>query len=66
VEVKSGSGIRPEDLAGLKAFRKDYPEAQVALLARDPVKSEMDGIPIHDVATFLRRVVPGHPLPVRA
>lgn len=62
-EVKSGSAIRSEDVAGLKAFRNDYPEARVALLARTPARSGMDGIPVIDVATFLREVVPGRPLP---
>ena len=62
-EVKSGSKIRSEDLAGLKAFRSDYPEARVALLARAPAKSEADGIPVRDVAAFLRGIFPGRRLP---
>jgi predicted AAA+ superfamily ATPase len=63
-EVKSRGKIRPDDVTGLKAFQKDYPEATVALLAPSPSISQMDGIPCIDIKTFLLGIVPDAPLPL--
>jgi len=64
-EVKSKeSSAHHEDLAGLKAFAKDYPEAKVALLMPSPVQKSQEGIPCIDLRNFLVGIVPGKPLPI--
>ena len=54
---------RPADLRGLKAFRDDYPEAVLRLLYRGAESLEIDGIRCLPCDAFLRRLVPGEPLP---
>lgn len=44
IEVKRSSRIRGEDLAGLKAFKRDYPEAKCYLLYGGERRREDDGI----------------------
>jgi predicted AAA+ superfamily ATPase len=63
LEVKHSASVRPADLRGLKAFRADYPEAGLRLLYRGDEALEVDGIPCLPCDTFLRRLVPGQPLP---
>ena len=58
VEVKSGKRIDSEDAAGLKAFKNDYPEAEVVLLAPEPDKSQINGIRCMDVTEFLLGIKP--------
>jgi uncharacterized protein len=63
LEVKSSAAIRPADLRGLKAFREDYPEAELRLLYGGDEALEVDGIQCLPCDDFLRRLVPGQPLP---
>jgi uncharacterized protein len=63
LEVKSSTAIRPADLRGLKAFREDYPEAELRLLYRGNEALEIDGIQCVPCDDFLRRLIPGQPLP---
>lgn len=63
VEVKHSATIRPADLRGLKAFREDYPEAELRLLYRGEETRLVDGIRCLPCDEFLRDLVPGRPLP---
>jgi uncharacterized protein len=63
VEVKHSATIRPADLRGLKAFREDYPEAELRLLYRGSDALELDGVHCLPCDAFLRGLVPGQPLP---
>jgi uncharacterized protein len=63
LEVKHSATIRPADLRGLKAFREDYPEAELRLLYRGDEAREVDGILCLPCDRFLRELVPGRPLP---
>ena len=63
VEVKHGATLRPRDLAALKAFRDDYPEASLRMLYRNSDTLEINGIRCLPCKEFLRRLVPGEPLP---
>lgn len=63
VEVKHSATIRSQDLRSLKAFREDYPEAEVRLLYRGPETLEVDGIRCLPCREFLLGLVPGQPLP---
>ncbi len=62
-EVKHSATIRPADLRGFKAFREDYPEAELILLYRGDEAREVDGIRCLPCEGFLRELVPGRPLP---
>lgn len=61
-EVKSRRKIRSDDVSGLVAFQKDYPESKVALLAPSPSISRIGNIPCLDIALFLRGIIPGKAL----
>jgi predicted AAA+ superfamily ATPase len=63
VEVKHSATIRPADLRGLKAFREDYPEAELRLLYRGEEARVVDGIRCLPCEDFLRALIPGRPLP---
>ena len=63
LEVKRSNAIRPADLRGLKAFREDYPEAELRLLYGGDEALEVDGIHCLPCDDFLRRLIPGQPLP---
>jgi len=63
LEVKHSASVRQADLRGLKAFRADYPEAGLRLLYRGDESLEIDGIRCVPCDAFLRRLVPGQPLP---
>jgi uncharacterized protein len=54
--------VQARDLQGLKAFRQDYPEADVALLHLGPEPLRIDGILCLSVEAFLRGLVPRAPL----
>ncbi|MES2201653.1 MAG: DUF4143 domain-containing protein [candidate division FCPU426 bacterium] len=62
-EVKSKGKVQSADMAGLKAFQRDYPEAQVALLAPGPLPNKIEGVPCFDVQHFLMGIRPEKPLP---
>lgn len=62
LEVKNTRSVRPEDLRGLRSFKEDYPEAQVALLYQGEDRIVTGGVrclPVHD---FLRSLRPGKEL----
>ncbi len=63
IEVKHSATIRSADLRGLKAFREDYPEAELRLLYRGEEARVVDGIRCLPCDDFLRALVPGRPLP---
>ncbi|MGE3165458.1 MAG: ATP-binding protein [Planctomycetota bacterium] len=63
LEVKHGRSVQRADLRGLRAFREDYPEAQLRFLYRGVDRLEIDGIPCVPVDHYLRAVRPGEPLP---
>jgi predicted AAA+ superfamily ATPase len=63
LEVKHSAAVRPADLRGLKAFRADYPEADLRLLYRGEEALEVDGIRCVPCDAFLRHLVPRQPLP---
>lgn len=63
VEVKHSAAIRPADLRGLKAFREDYPEAELRFLYRGEETRVVDGIRCVPCDDFLRALIPGRPLP---
>jgi predicted AAA+ superfamily ATPase len=62
LEVKRSRTVQARDLQGLKAFRQDYPEADVALLHLGPEPLRIDGILCLPVEAFLRGLVPQAPL----
>ena len=59
VEVKNSDRVRRDDLRGLLAFRKDYPECRPILLHRGPGRLEIDAIPCWPVEDFLGGLRPG-------
>ena len=63
IEVKNAAKVRTEYLAGLKAFRQDYPECRTILLYRGRQQTMIDGILAVPVERFLRGLVPNHPMP---
>jgi predicted AAA+ superfamily ATPase len=62
IEVKNTARVRPEDLAGLRSFREDYPECQAVLLYRGVEALLIDGIWCLSVDGFLRALRPGRGL----
>jgi predicted AAA+ superfamily ATPase len=63
LEVKSRGKVQSADVAGLKAFKRDYPEAKVALLAPGPSLEAFEEVPCLDLGRFLGGIRPGKPLP---
>ena len=63
IEVKNAAKVRAEDLAGLKAFRDDYPECRTVLLNRGRQQTMIDGILVAPTERFLKELVPHQPLP---
>jgi len=55
-EVKRSSRVHSTDLRALKAFRQDYPEAQLALLYQGQERLEIDGIAVIPCQTFLEQL----------
>ncbi len=55
-EVKRAARVQPRDLRALKAFREDYPEADVALLYLGAERLQIDGIPVLPCDDFLRQL----------
>ncbi len=62
LEVKAGSRVDPRDLASLKAFKEDYPQAKVALLYTGREALKVQGIPVLPCQGFLEKLVPGRKL----
>ncbi|MCY4485586.1 MAG: DUF4143 domain-containing protein [Deltaproteobacteria bacterium] len=57
-EVKNAMRVHSGDLRPLRAFRKDYPEAETALLYRGRERLRIDGIWCLPVQEFLRGIRP--------
>lgn len=55
-EVKRAARVHQGDLCALKAFREDYPEAEVALLYRGQDRLEIEGIPVIPCGMFLEQL----------
>ena len=58
IEVKHTSRVRPEDLRALRAFAREYPEAQTRLLFRGTERLLLDGILCVPVDEYLRALRP--------
>jgi predicted AAA+ superfamily ATPase len=57
IEVKHTNRVRPEDLRALRAFKRDYPEAETRLLYRGSERLLVDGIlcvPVDEYLVALR------------
>lgn len=63
LEVKNSKSISPQDLRGLKEFKKDYPESQCIFLYRGKEKLVKNGVLCHPLDDFLRELVPDNTLP---
>jgi predicted AAA+ superfamily ATPase len=63
IEVKNAAKVKSSDLAGLKAFRQDYPECRTVLLYRGRQQMVVDGILTVPVERFLKEIIPNCPLP---
>ncbi len=63
IEVKRRDRIERRDLAGLKAFGEDYPQAQRWLLSLSRESLLVDGIRCEPLEGWLRQLYPGHPSP---
>ena len=57
-EVKNAGRVHSSDLRALRAFRKDYPEAEAAVLYRGRERLRIDGIWCLPVQEFLLGIVP--------
>lgn len=66
IEVKHSDRVARSDLAGLRLFGADYPEATRVLLYRGEEQVMMDGVLIAPVERYLKELVPGKRLPERA
>jgi len=64
IEVKNSAKVRVQDIKPLKAFKEDYPEAQLYLLYRGKERLKMDGVLCLPCGEFLEKLVPGEKLPV--
>lgn len=62
IEVKNSTKIFPKDLKGIKAFRDEYPEAQLILLYRGKITCMVDEILCVPVEKFLLQIHPDHPI----
>ena len=62
LEVKRSRTVHRRDLAGLKAFREDYPESRVALLHLGAEPLRIDGIDCLPLEAALRQMLPARPL----
>jgi len=62
IEIKSTKTIRSDDLVGLKAFCKDYPDAGAILLYRGNERLIKNGIACIPVEEFLKTIQPNHAL----
>ncbi len=63
IEVKRRDRIERRDLAGLKAFGEDSPQAQRWLLSLSPEPLLVDGIRCEPLEGWLRQLWPDHPSP---
>jgi predicted AAA+ superfamily ATPase len=64
IEVKSSSSVHSGDVRSLRAFREDYPQAQVCLLHGGAERRMVNGVPCLPCGRFLRDLIPGKSLPI--
>mgnify|MGYP001553744912 CR=1 FL=1 len=64
VEVKNSRNVYRKDVKSLRAFKDDYPEANVVLLYRGDERLLVDDVLCLPCSTFLQNLIPGHPLVV--
>jgi len=64
IEVKNSGRVRQEDLKSLKAFKEDYPEADLYLLYRGKERLKINGVLCLPCSEFLMNLIPGKKLPV--
>lgn len=57
IEVKNSSTVHSKDLAGLREFKKDYPEAELILLYRGGETLKKGDVLCQPVADFLRSLM---------
>jgi predicted AAA+ superfamily ATPase len=62
IEVKNSKILHPKDFSGLKAFREDYPEAQLLLLYRGKDKIRKHSILCLPCESFLLHLNPKYSL----
>jgi uncharacterized protein len=62
-EVKHAATLRPRDVESLRAFGKDYPEANLRLLYRGSEPLEIAGVRCLPCERYLLQMVPGRSLP---
>lgn len=62
VEVKNGVSVSTRDVRALRAFRDDYPEAEVCLLYRGKEHLRVADVPCLPCEQFLRRLHPDRPV----
>jgi predicted AAA+ superfamily ATPase len=62
LEVKNSARVRPQDLRGLRSFRRDYPECAAALLYRGTERLRIDDIWCLPGEEFLRQLRPSQGL----
>lgn len=62
IEVKRSRNVHHTDLRALKAFKEDYPEAQVLLLYMGPDEMKTGDVMCLPCVTFLKRLHPNAPI----
>jgi len=62
IEVKNTARVRPEDLAGLRAFMQDYPEAVPILVYRGTDRLKIGDILCLPAEEFLLGIRPNRQL----
>jgi uncharacterized protein len=63
IEVKNSGRVRPQDIKSLKAFKEDYPEADLYLLYRGKERIKTGGVLCIPCNEFLAGLIPGKKLP---
>lgn len=63
IEVQNAGAVRGEDLASLRSFGDEFPQARRVLLHRGEDRFVRDGVLAMPCEEFLRGVRPGEPLP---
>jgi predicted AAA+ superfamily ATPase len=64
IEVKGSKSVYPKDVRPLRAFRQDYPQADVCLLHGGDERLVVDGVPCLPCSQFLRDLIPGRAAPL--
>jgi predicted AAA+ superfamily ATPase len=62
IEVKNATQIHPKTLSGLKAFKEDYPEADLILIYRGKERLRKGDVLCLPAESFLSTLNPGQPI----